>query len=322
MARSIRYELGVGCLLAVALAVLAFLALQVGALSTLGDRVRVTVAFPDAAGLQAGAVVAVAGVEVGTVERLELDYDHAVVHMTLRPDAEVRSDARASIRSRSMLGEKYVALHPQSAEASLAKDGDQLEPAGMRVEIDDIVNALGPVMEALDPEAVSEALRTFSEALEEDPARLERMLHNADVILSNTAEASEELPGLAREARHTLADGRATLAEIDARAEEAREVIARAESVLVNVDEAAEGAPEVMAELESAIAEAREALARLESTSESLDQVMSNLAEIDRWELRRLIREEGVLIRLKKEKVEEPGAGIPEAGLGSDQGSR
>jgi phospholipid/cholesterol/gamma-HCH transport system substrate-binding protein len=322
MARSVRYELGVGCLLAVALAVLAFLALQVGALSALGDRVRVAAVFPDAAGLQAGAVVAVAGVEVGTVERLELDYDHAVVHMSLDPDAQIRADARASIRSRSMLGEKYVALHPQSADAALAKDGDQLEPAGVRVEIDDVVNALGPVMEALDPEAVSDALRTFSDALEEDPARLERMLHNVDVILSNTAEASEELPGLAREARRTLADGRATLAEIDARAMEAREVIARAESVLENVDEAAQGAPEAMAELEAALTDARQALARMESTSESLDQVLSNLAEIDRWELRRLIREEGVLIRLKGKEVEEPEAGAPEAGLGSGQGSR
>ncbi|MBW2255728.1 MAG: hypothetical protein JRI25_14155, partial [Deltaproteobacteria bacterium] len=159
-------------------------------------------------------------------------------------------------------------------------------------------------------------------ALEEDPARLERMLHNADVILANTAEASQELPGLAREARRTLADGRATLAEIDARAEEARGVIAQAESVLENVDEAAEGAPEAMAELEGALADAREAIARLESTGESLDQVLSNLAEIDRWELRRLIREEGFLIRLKKKKVEEPEAATPEPGLGSGQGSR
>jgi len=322
MARSVRYELGVGCLLAIALVVLGFLALQVGALSGLGDKVRVTTAFSDAAGLQAGAVVAVAGVEVGTVDRLELAGDHALVHLSLDPDAKIRADALASIRSRSMLGEKYVALHPQSTDAALAKDGDQLAPAGPRVEIDDVVNALGPVVDALDPEAVSEALRAFSDALEDDPARLERMLQNADVILANTAEASEELPGLAREARQTLADGRATLAEIDARAEEARAVIARAESVLESADEAAEGAPEAMAQLEAALAEARQALARLESSSDSLETVLSNLAEIDRWELRRLIREEGVLIRLKKEEVVEPGETTDASGLGSAEGSR
>jgi hypothetical protein len=39
---------------------------------------------------------------------------------------------------------------------------------------------------------------------------------------------------------------------------------------------------------------------------ETIDRVLSNLAELDKWELRRLLREEGIRVRLRTSEVVVP----------------
>ena len=36
---------------------------------------------------------------------------------------------------------------------------------------------------------------------------------------------------------------------------------------------------------------------------DNLETVLDNMSEIDKWELRRLLREEGILVRLKRSSV-------------------
>lgn len=311
MARSHRYEIGVGLLLAAALVVLAWMAVQVGAFTGFGDRVEVTAAFPSAAGLEEGGMVAVAGVQVGDVQRLELKNGKAVAHLSLDPEAGVPKDATASIRARSLLGEKFVALQIEGTGAPPAEDGDRLQVEGRRYDIDDLVAAMGPLFESLDATAINDALARFSAALDEDPERVQRMVEHADTILANTARASEQLPALALEARKTLAEGRSAARSVDARAREAEVVIARADAVLADLEQASEGAPEMMTEVEGAVDDARDALEHLETSTSSLQQVLDNLAEFDKTEVRRLLREEGVLVRLKSKEIEEPAEGAP-----------
>ena len=57
-------------------------------------------------------------------------------------------------------------------------------------------------------------------------------------------------------------------------------------------------------ELREAVAEGRTLLTTLDSSSETLVKVLDNLSEIDKVELRRLLREEGILVRLRESEVE------------------
>jgi alpha-ketoglutarate-dependent taurine dioxygenase len=43
----------------------------------------------------------------------------------------------------------------------------------------------------------------------------------------------------------------------------------------------------------------------VERSTDSIETVLANLSEIDKWELRRLLREEGILVRFKENQVEE-----------------
>lgn len=299
-----RYELGVGCLMVVALAATAFMALQVGAITGIGARqVRVTVPMKDAQGVSSGAMVAIAGVEVGSVEGLSVAHDLAMVTLLLDEDAAIRRDARVRVRSRSVLGEKYIALLPGSQEAPLLAEGDVLAPALPRTEIDELVNALGPLLEELEPAVVADALAGLGAALREDQERLPRMLSNADEALAQLVVASREAPALIAEGRHTLQTANRALAAIEDRASEASAVIERSNQILEQVDASVEETPVLLEEVQLTVAEARALLATLEGSADALETVLSNLSEIDRWELRRLLREEGVMVRLRPAEV-------------------
>ncbi len=308
MARTRRYELGVGCLLVVAVLLVAFMALRLGAISGFGNRFEVTASFPDAAGLTQGAAVAVAGVQVGTISKLSLVDGRAVAELSLDPSAAVRKDALVRVRSRSVLGEKYIELAPGTGDAPLAEDGDALAVQGRSYDIDGLVQALGPLVEAVDPAVAGEVLERLGAALREDPDRFARMLESGDRILENTAAASQDLPAAVEEARATLAETRSAAAEARVAMRRATAVMDRADGVVARVDEAA---PELIDDVSAAAADIRELLERLDASSGDIERILSNLSEIDKWELRRLLREEGILVRLRKHEVVEDDAPSP-----------
>lgn len=96
-----------------------------------GAGYNVVASFSNVGGLRPGAAVTVAGVEVGQVTRVELlDYAGLV---TMRIDARVRlqADTMASIRTRGLIGEKFVAISPGGDEVLLENGGTivETEPA-------------------------------------------------------------------------------------------------------------------------------------------------------------------------------------------------
>ncbi len=285
------------------------MALQIGAFRGFGERVTVAVEFENAVGLQTGAVVSVAGVPVGTVQDMRLAGDHARLVLSVDPRAEVRQDATARIRSRSVLGEKYVALERGTEAAPLAQSGDVIEAGRRQVEIDELVDTLGSLLAAVDPEALGEAGEAFAEALREDPERPARMLADLEVLLGNAADASEELPALAADTRRTLADARRGIGVVEARAVEAEALLARGDDLLVELGRSAERGPALIDEVEAATGDARRILAHLEGATDDLDQILDNLGALDLDAVRRLLREDGVRVRLFPGRVEPRGVG-------------
>ncbi|MCA9569775.1 MAG: aldehyde dehydrogenase family protein, partial [Myxococcales bacterium] len=92
------------------------------------------------------------------------------------PGAQVRKDATVKVRARSVLGEKYLAVVPGSPTAPLLVDGDALSAGPPQVEIDQLVTALGPLVEAVDPEVIARVLHSVDDLLADDPEVLARIL--------------------------------------------------------------------------------------------------------------------------------------------------
>ena len=307
MNASRKQEIGVGILVLVAAVLLAVMSIKVGALAQVGDQLRITVVLTDAAGLTEGAAVRVAGVQVGQVNGMGVDHDKARLDVTLSKDAGLRTDAKLQVRARSILGEKYLELTPQSKDAPLIADGAEMSVPTPQTEIDELVNSLGPLVSAMDAEAMYMAMERLGDALEKDPDQIARMLQNVDTILSNGARASADLDGM-------MTDTRETLGTLNQMVKDARPMLAKTDKVMGRVDSATEGLPKISEDVEVMVSDARAMvkdshalLKRLEGSMEDLETVLENMSEIDKWELRRLLREEGILVRLKRSNVDPKG---------------
>jgi phospholipid/cholesterol/gamma-HCH transport system substrate-binding protein len=309
MERSRKQEVGVGILVVVTVALLAFMSLKVGALRGLGDSVQVRVVLADAAGLTEGAAVKVAGVDVGRVAALRVDHDRAVLNVELDAAAGLRADAIVQVRARSVLGEKYLALTPQSRDAPLLTDGSELAVARGGTEIDELVNRLGPLLGAVEPEALQSAIGALVAAINEDPARPARMLRDAETILAHGAEASAALPALVSDARRTLDAVDRTLAEARPILQKADSAVARLDTTAAALPAAVDDGRALMGDARLAIADSRRLLAAMDSRTAEIQRILDNLAQIDKWELRRLLREEGIVVRLRESTVTPPPGG-------------
>jgi phospholipid/cholesterol/gamma-HCH transport system substrate-binding protein len=104
---------------------------------------RLTVPLDSADGLYPGSDVLIAGAHAGSVRDITLDGAQTLVTIALDDSyAPVHSDARVTVRPKSLLGEKYVALDPGTKD-SLASGSRLPELQVARaVDLQDVVNSL------------------------------------------------------------------------------------------------------------------------------------------------------------------------------------
>src|SRR4051812_43151434 len=119
-------ELKIGVMAVAALALTAVLIVAVGGASGFAwERYDLKTSFSDVQGLKSGALVRVAGVEVGKVTRVELKGTGVEVQISLKKEnqSRVTSESRASIGAMSLLGEPLIDVSPASTGTPL-KDGE------------------------------------------------------------------------------------------------------------------------------------------------------------------------------------------------------
>ena len=121
-------DLIVGLFVAIGLAAIAYLSIQVGGVSYAGRGGLVLHAtFDQIGGLKARAPVSVAGVAVGQVREIGLDDSlRARVTIEVEKNLSLPVDTSAAIQTSGLLGDQYVALEPGGEDAVL-KNGDEIE---------------------------------------------------------------------------------------------------------------------------------------------------------------------------------------------------
>jgi phospholipid/cholesterol/gamma-HCH transport system substrate-binding protein len=119
-------KIGILAVVAMTLAVMVIVAVG-GAAGFWWERYELKTRFPDVKGLKSGAVVRVAGVEVGKVTEVALSGAEVEVLLEVKKGNEQRitSDSRASIGSLSLLGEPVIDISPAVSGTPL-KDGDYI----------------------------------------------------------------------------------------------------------------------------------------------------------------------------------------------------
>jgi phospholipid/cholesterol/gamma-HCH transport system substrate-binding protein len=122
--KRVNLELVVGIFVLAGLACLAYLAIHLGKMEVIGSGYQVVATFDNISGLKKGASVEVAGVDVGRVEDIRLSPgDRAQVIFRLEPGLKLHDDAIASIRTKGIIGDKFVKLSPGSSEKVISPGG-------------------------------------------------------------------------------------------------------------------------------------------------------------------------------------------------------
>ena len=117
-------DLGVGIFVLVGLIALGWMSAKLDRVDFLGNRGYVVSAdFPTVGGLKAGSTIEIAGVEVGRVDRIMLQDYQARVIMVIQPQVKLQDDSIASIKTKGLIGERYVRISPGGSDKLIQPNG-------------------------------------------------------------------------------------------------------------------------------------------------------------------------------------------------------
>ncbi|HEY8738974.1 MAG TPA: MlaD family protein [Candidatus Dormibacteraeota bacterium] len=169
----------------VCIGALGFLAVNIGLRVPGQAGYQLKAEFKDASGLVPQDEVRISGVKVGTVTNVGPATDgNTLVAMTLDPANQVRSDVRAVVRPKSLLGTQYVELVRTPASNSPYLAGGATIPVtrtGQSVQIDDVLNNMDPQTR----QAMSDSLQQLGVALDGRAADVNASLASIDQVTAN-----------------------------------------------------------------------------------------------------------------------------------------
>jgi phospholipid/cholesterol/gamma-HCH transport system substrate-binding protein len=138
--KKIDLELAVGFFVLIGILCFGYLSIKLGRLEFFGERKYILYAeFENAGGIKPGATVEIAGVEVGRVESVNIDKDYrALISLTIRKSMKIQEDAIASIRTKGLIGEKYIEISPGGSEKTLP-DGGTIRQTESAIDLEKII---------------------------------------------------------------------------------------------------------------------------------------------------------------------------------------
>ena len=135
-----KLEFVVGLFVLVGILCLGYLAIKLGKLELIGGNYfELQADFSSSSGLKEGASIEIAGVEVGRVKTIGLKDNQAQVVLAIQEGIVVYDDAIASIKTRGIIGEKYLGLSPGGAGQPL-REGETIVDTESGVDLEQVVS--------------------------------------------------------------------------------------------------------------------------------------------------------------------------------------
>jgi phospholipid/cholesterol/gamma-HCH transport system substrate-binding protein len=133
-------EIAVGLFIIVGIVCLGYLSIRLGKMEVLGEKgYEVYALFSNTGGLKAGSAIEIAGVDVGRVKAIALDNYQAKVVFMLPEGLKIQEDAIASIKTKGLVGEKYIVITPGGSE-KIIKPGGRIRETQPPVDIEELIS--------------------------------------------------------------------------------------------------------------------------------------------------------------------------------------
>lgn len=134
-------EMAAGIFLLIGILALGYISVKLGRLEPIFKKGNIVYAeFDRIGGLKPGAVVEIAGVEVGKVKSVRLSDDYrALVEISISKEVVLQEDAIASIKTKGIIGEKYLAITPGGSEKSIP-DGGKIRETESAIDLEELIS--------------------------------------------------------------------------------------------------------------------------------------------------------------------------------------
>jgi phospholipid/cholesterol/gamma-HCH transport system substrate-binding protein len=197
------------------LAILALVAVLVyfsGSLPFIGGGTGYTAYFAEAAGLQSGNEVRIAGVTVGSVTGVSLDGNKVAVTFTVK-NAWVGDRTTAAIEIKTLLGDKYLAIDPLGNSAQNPGQPIPLSRTTSPYDVTQAFSGVGQQISQINTAQLARSMQTLSDAFASTPPYVRSALRGLASLSAAVASRQSEVSSLLAGARQVTG----TLASEDAR---------------------------------------------------------------------------------------------------------
>lgn len=169
-----------------------YLAFTIGNLSLFQHTYTLGATFDDASGLLRADNVKVAGVVVGKVTSVKIDNGKAKVAFSVKDSVKVPRDSEVAIRWRNLIGERYLYIYPGTGSTVL-RGGDRVSRTRSVVDVGELFNRLGPIVQAVNPNDVNTFLDTIVQALDGNTDKIRQSIDNLAVVAQSLGSRDEQI---------------------------------------------------------------------------------------------------------------------------------
>ena len=170
----------------------------------LRPRYQVVASFESAGqGLIEKSDVKIRGVNIGSVKSVRLRDGRALVRMDIDDDERVPVSSTATIRPKTLFGEKFVDIDPGADESRgpFLTDEQEIARTTGGFELEKVLSEAYPIVQAIDPDELATILKELSAAGDDLGPTVNRTIVNfrkvADQQAGRTAELAQFLDDLA-----------------------------------------------------------------------------------------------------------------------------
>ncbi len=140
MKKGIDLELSVGFFVLLGIICLGYLTIKLGKMElTGGNGYEIHAVFSNSGGLAVGTDVLIAGIKIGKVTKVALENYNAKVTFKINEGVKIPQDAIAAIKTKGLIGEKYVEISPGGSDVYL-KPGDSIVDTQPAVDIEELIS--------------------------------------------------------------------------------------------------------------------------------------------------------------------------------------
>jgi len=164
-----------------------------------GPQNKYSAVFEDASSLKAGDSVRVAGVRVGSVNRVSLEPDNTVtVGFGADRDIVLTSGTKAAVRYLNLVGDRYLELVDSPGSSRIQPPGsvipvDRTLPA---LDLDLLLGGLKPVVQGLNPQAVNALTNSLIEILQGQDGNIESLFGKTSAFTNSLADNGQTVQQL------------------------------------------------------------------------------------------------------------------------------